>query len=97
MPFALLGEIHRYNQDKKLKSSNKLPPIHTYKDAGEAIRVKNHLSYRLGSILIQHGATPWGWIKLPFAMRRELKAFKKYHKDNHVQEDKTTRSALKKP
>lgn len=96
LPFVLLIEIHRYNQDSKRRSSKKLPPIHTYQDAAEASRVKNHLSYRLGTVLVQHGGTPWGWVKLPFAMRREIKAFKKSRKAKPSQRGKSTKSALKK-
>lgn len=76
MPFSLVGEMRRYQKDKKLRGSKKLPPIRTYKDADEAQRVKNQLSYRLGSVLVTHIANPIGWCKLPFAMRHEIKAFK---------------------
>lgn len=76
MPFALAGEIRRYRKEQKQRSSKKLFPIHTYKDSDQALRVKNQLSYRLGSVLVMHSKSPIGWLKLPFAMRREIKTFK---------------------
>ncbi len=77
MPFALAGEILSNRGEPPKSSSKKLPPLHTYDDAKEAERVKNQLSYRIGNSLIKHSRSPLGWIKLPFALRREFRAFRK--------------------
>jgi hypothetical protein len=76
MPFALLREVLAHRQDSRRHDGKKLPPIHTYDDAHEAERVKQHLSYRLGNTLVKHGRSPVGWLKLPSAMRNEIIAFK---------------------
>lgn len=76
MPFALLGEILAHRRAGRVRDGKPLPPIHTYDDAHEAERVKQHLSYRLGNTLVKHGRSPAGWFKLPSAMRAEFKAFK---------------------
>jgi len=76
MPFSLTAEVFRHRADQKRQGSKKLPPIHTYEDAHEADRVKSHLSYRLGSVLVKHGRNPAGWFVMPFAMVRECRNFK---------------------
>ncbi len=83
MPFAVAGEIRRYHLEKKRRAPQKQPPIHTYEDAQEANRVKNHLSYRLGSVLVKHGRTPWGWFVMPFALGGELRSFKQTRNRSH--------------
>ncbi len=76
MPWALRAETKAFRSEVAERSSQKLPPIHAYRDAGEAERVKKHLSYRLGSTLLQHGRSPASWFALPFALRRELRDFR---------------------
>lgn len=76
MPLALLKQVREFRLEKKAQGDARLPSIMNYADAFEAERVKQHLSYRLGAALIAHGKTPLGWIKLPFALRREVKAFR---------------------
>jgi hypothetical protein len=76
MPFALAGQVRSYRKEKRAEGHRKLPPIHTYADARDAERYKQHLSYRLGEIFIKHSKTPWGWLILPFALRSAVKAFK---------------------
>ena len=77
MPTALLSEARDFRRDQAARASAKLPPIHTYADAYDADRVKQHLSYRLGATLMTHAKTPVGWVKMPFALRREVKDFRK--------------------
>lgn len=84
MPFALVGEIRRYRQEQKIRSAEKLFPIHTYNDAEQALRVKNQLSYRVGSALVKHSKTPIGWLKLPFAIGREVAVFNRNRKASTV-------------
>lgn len=75
MPWALMGEVRRYRALQRQSGDARLPPIHTYRDAEAAERVKQHLSYRLGQTFIAHSRSPVGWLRLPFALRRELKQF----------------------
>ena len=76
MPFALAGQVRSYRKEKQAEGDRKLPSIHTYADAHDAERYKQHLSYRLGEIFIEHTKAPWRWIALPFAIRRVVKDFK---------------------
>jgi hypothetical protein len=81
MPWALAAEAKAFRADlAQRQADKKAPPIHKYRDAHEAERVKQHLSYRLGSTLIQHGKSPLGWLKLPFALSREVRQFRTQRK-----------------
>lgn len=82
MPWALAAEVRAFRQEAAARPAKKLPPIHTYRDAHEAERVKQHLSYRLGSTLLEHGKSPLGWLKLPFALRRQVREFRLQRKRN---------------
>jgi len=77
LPWALAAEARAFRKERRARGLVKQPPIHTYRDAAEAERVKQHLSYRLGSVLIQHLKSPPGWFTLPFALRREVRAFRR--------------------
>lgn len=77
LPWALAAEIRAFRREHAQRVKVKLPPIHTYRDAHEAERIKQHLAYRLGSALVKHGKTPIGWIKLPFALSREVREFRR--------------------
>lgn len=76
MPWALWAEVRAFRKERAARANEKLPPIHTYSDAHEAERVKKHLSYRLGSTLIELGKSPLGWLKLPFALHRQVKEYR---------------------
>lgn len=76
MPWALSAEVRAFRQEHATKPAENLPPIHQYRDAHEAERVKQHLSYRLGNTLIRHGGSPLGWVKLPYALGREVRQFR---------------------
>lgn len=82
MPWALAAEARAFRQEAAARPAKKHPPIHTYRDAHEAERVKQHLSYRLGSTLLEHGKSPLGWLKLPFALRRQVREFRLQRKRN---------------
>jgi hypothetical protein len=75
MPFTLYGEVKRYRKEQKTRQ--KLPPIHKYADAYEAERVKKHLSYKLGSAMVESMKSPFGVFKLPFALKTAHKEYKK--------------------
>jgi hypothetical protein len=77
MPWALAAEAKAFRADlAQRQADKKAPPIHKYRDAHEAERVKQHLSYRLGSTLLAHAKSPIGWVKLPFALARQVRQFR---------------------
>jgi len=80
LPWALAAETRAFRKEHRARGPVKQPPIHTYLDAAEAERVKQHLSYRLGSVLIQHAKSPPRWFTLPFALRREVREFRRTRK-----------------
>lgn len=75
MPFALMGVARQYKRELPKRKAAKQVPIEKYRDAYEAERVKQHLSYRLGTVLIQHGKNPLRWPALPFALQKARKAW----------------------
>ena len=77
MPFALRREVRTYRADMSKKGKQNLPPIHSYADAYEAERYKQHLSYKLGQAFLKYNKTPWGWFVLPFALASIANNFKK--------------------
>lgn len=77
MPFALRAEAKRFRQEQATRKGEKLPAIAHYRDAHEAERVKQHLSYRLGSTLVQHSNSLGGWLSMPWALRAQIKEFQK--------------------
>ncbi|EJA9300066.1 hypothetical protein MUK15_001815 [Campylobacter coli] len=67
MPMALLSIIISHKQEQKIYQekikkdpSLKLPPLESYPDYKEALKLKNHLSYKLGEALIQANKTWYG-------------------------------------
>lgn len=70
MPFALLGLAREYKRELPQRKASKQLPIEKYRDAYEAERMKQHLSYRLGAALIKHGKNPLRWPALPFALNK---------------------------
>lgn len=80
MPFALMAVRKRYREEQKAKAGKKLPKISEYADAYEAEKVKKHLSYRLGSAMIETMRSPLGIVKLPFALAKAAKSYKEERK-----------------
>ncbi|EJJ9802185.1 sulfotransferase family 2 domain-containing protein [Campylobacter coli] len=75
MPMALLSIIISHKQEQKIYQekikkdpSLKLPPLESYPDYKEALKLKNHLSYKLGEALIQANKTWYkgGYVKILF-------------------------------
>lgn len=67
MPFVLSYIYDKYKQEQKIYQekikkdpSLKLPPLESYPDYKEALKLKNHLSYKLGQALIQANKTWYG-------------------------------------
>ncbi len=88
MPYILsyIKETHQKNQklyQEKIKAnpSLKLPPLESYPDYNEAIKIKEHLSYKLGEALINADKSKLklGYLTLWF----KCKKITKEHKDNH--------------
>lgn len=80
MPMALVREERLFQQNFK---KEKLPPISQYQDADEAERVKRHLCYRLGYIMVANTNSVLDWVKLPWLLRREVVDFEK-RKLSHI-------------
>ena len=75
LPSSLVKEYKGF----KKSNSNKqpLPKMEEYYDIDEAERVKNHLSYKLGKILVEGMTSPKALVQLPFRMSKETIKFKK--------------------
>ena len=91
MPMALLSIMISHKQEQKIyqekikkNPSLKLPPLESYPDYKEALKFKNHLSYKLGEALIQANKTWYkgGYVKMLFEIGKLKREFRK--KDNHA-------------
>ncbi|WP_410002920.1 glycosyltransferase [Campylobacter volucris] len=67
MPIYIISTIINHNQEQKIYKAKikkdpslKLPPLESYPDYKEAIKLKNHLSYKLGQALIKANKTWYG-------------------------------------
>ncbi|EGD0208607.1 TPA: glycosyltransferase family 2 protein, partial [Campylobacter jejuni] len=85
LPFIILSIVISHKQEQKAykfkvkKNPNlALPPLETYPDYNEALQYKNHLSYKLGKILIKAFKTWYkgGLFKLWFEIRKLKGKFK---------------------
>ncbi|AJC90209.1 hypothetical protein [Campylobacter subantarcticus] len=85
MPFVLSYIKDKHKQEQKIYQekikkdpSLALPPLESYPDYQEALKLKNHLSYKLGQALMQANKTWYGggYIKLLFEIRKLKKKFK---------------------
>ncbi len=77
MPSALLKQVRQFKSEQKTQGDVKMPPIKNYADAHDADRVKQHLSYRLGAVMVTHAKSPLGWLKMPWALRCAALDFKR--------------------
>ena len=93
MPYTLYSIKKQHNieqiaYDKIIKDNPnlKLPPLESYPDYQEALKCKNHLSYKLGEALIKANnkgfITGGGGIWLLFEIRRIIKEHKKAKNEN---------------
>ncbi|SES91472.1 hypothetical protein SAMN05421673_106120, partial [Campylobacter lari subsp. lari] len=85
MPMALLSIMISHKQEQKVYQekikkdpSLKLPILEDYPDYKEALKLKNHLSYKLGQALIQANKTWYGggYVKLLFEIGKLKREFK---------------------
>jgi hypothetical protein len=82
MLFALIKVIWLF-RCQRVNCQNKVKiPLSKYADADKAERVKQHLAYRLGTILIKYGKNPLYWIALPWVIFREIKNFRQQRHAN---------------
>jgi hypothetical protein len=87
LPVALVREVRQFRKDSPASELAKLPPIEAYADAKDAERIKRHLSYRLGTILLAHSKNPVKWASLPWALRREVKRFEQERRTKSTSTD----------
>lgn len=76
-------ELERYYlENKKLKAGGATYKVESSRKSsgashyGAAERIKNQLSYRLGSIMIEKSRSLGGWFAMPFALRAETQRFR---------------------
>ena len=75
LPLSLLKEYRLFR--KEAKKTNDLPPINVYKDADEAEKVKNHLTYRIGRVVTDSIHSPKNFMVMPVRIIKEIRSFKK--------------------
>lgn len=78
LPFVLAKEYSDFQ--KNGLSVEKLPPIELYKDAYEADKVKEHLSYKVGKVLVDSTKSPKKMVTLPKNLSKEVVGFYKNKK-----------------
>lgn len=90
LPFKLLSETHSYHKEKelyktliKINPSFSLPKLESYPDYKEALKFKEHLSYKLGLVLIET-KMGGGIFKLPFKIYHLIKEFKNSQKNKII-------------
>lgn len=84
MPKAIVKERKIWHKQYAAEKQSNLPALCMYRDAHEADRVKQHLSYMLGKILVQKKGSFFGFIILPFSIYRTVRQFKKIKKDKVI-------------
>lgn len=86
MPVYIISTLLSHRQEKKIYQekmkkdpSLKLPPLESYPDYKEALKFKNHLSYKLGQALIKANKTWYkgGYVKLIFEIRKLKREFRR--------------------
>jgi hypothetical protein len=75
MPAALARETRQFKNENTQGNNGVSLPIESYADAHEAIKVRQHLSYRLGTALVANANSPVGWVKLPWALLHETRQY----------------------
>lgn len=78
LPFVLAKEYSDFQKNDV--SVEKLPPIELYKDAYEADKVKEHLSYKVGKVLVDSTKSPKKMITMPKNLTKEVVEFYKNKK-----------------
>ncbi|AWX13667.1 hypothetical protein CEP49_03405 [Mergibacter septicus] len=76
MPFSLIRVYCEYKIDR-MKNREKLPSISSYQDYYQAGKMKNHLSYKLGSVFLDNFKLPFKWMLLPKKIINTIRVFRK--------------------
>ncbi|HGC1573838.1 TPA: hypothetical protein ACIX31_003273 [Escherichia coli] len=84
IPFALISEWRTWKKKYDSEYQVSLPSIFLYADKHEAERVKKHLSYQLGKLIINKNNFPLGLISLPFSIYRTIRQFKRTKNNSQV-------------
>lgn len=82
MLFVLVKVAWLFSRQKAHRQDQVMLPISRYVDAKKAEKVKQHLAYRLGTVLIKYGKNPLYWIALPWGLLREIKDFRQQRHAN---------------
>lgn len=80
LPLALAKEYRAFQKFGNIQVQ--LPDLEEYRDKIEADKVKEHLSYQLGSILLESSKSPKATLSLPLSIGKKLIQFKKELKKN---------------
>ena len=51
-----------------------------YRDYQKAVQTQEHLSNRLGQTYMRNARNPIGWVKMPFALYKEVRTYRKHRK-----------------
>lgn len=82
-PKGLIGlPSSLYNEIKNDKGNTHLPPLDEYSDVHEVEAVKKHLSYRLGSELLETQKNPMKVISLPVRLANQMIQFRMTQKSH---------------
>jgi hypothetical protein len=75
LPYTLV----KLKKESVLKSEleKKLPPLSDYSDAQDIEKLKNHLSYKVGYVLVNEKNSFQDWIRVPYELSRELLKFRR--------------------
>lgn len=74
LPKDLLSTYKKFNKDNHAKAND--IDLSQYKDGHEAVKVKNHLSYKVGNTLLEGFSSPKKFIMMPFKLSKEVIDFK---------------------
>ncbi|EIX0663207.1 hypothetical protein MJJ85_001485 [Campylobacter lari] len=84
MPIFLISTIFSYRQERKnynnmvkIDPTKKLPLLEEYPDYKDAVKLRNHLSYKLGVVLLESSKKPLSMFLLPYRIIQIIYGFKK--------------------
>lgn len=84
MPIFLVSTIFSYRQARKkydnmikIDPTKKLPLLEEYPDYKDAVKLRNHLSYKLGTVLLESSKKPFSMLLLPYKIIQIIYNFKK--------------------
>ncbi|EAI8625122.1 hypothetical protein I9Q28_06865 [Campylobacter lari] len=84
MPIFLISTIFSYRQERKnynnmvkIDPTKKLPLLEEYPDYKDAVKLRNHLSYKLGVVLLESSKKPFSMFLLPYRIIQIIYGFKK--------------------